>query len=75
MKMVDLTMKVPEDAYHVFSIVGLDKERKLSKEMSKAAAIGFYQQHLLTLQQASILAGMCLEDFMDMLIEDNIPIF
>lgn len=75
MKMVDLTMEVPEDTYHVFAIAGLTEGGKLSKEIRKAAAIGFYQQYLLTLQQAAGLAGMCLEDFIDLLIEDNIPVF
>lgn len=75
MKMVDLTMEIPEDAYQVFAIAGLSEGKKLSKEIRKASAIGFYQQHLLTLQQASGLAGMSLEGFMDLLIEDNIPVF
>lgn len=70
-----ITIEIPEDSLKALSMAGVLNHARLKNELRKSVAIGLYQRHILSLEQAAKLSGLCLADFMEMLCESKIPVF
>ncbi len=73
MKTITIEMNLPEDVYLTLRSVGLDRER-LGERARRDLALRLYAERILSLGKAARVAGMCLADFMSLLVINGIPV-
>ena len=73
MKTITIEMNLPEDVYLTLQSAGLDKER-LRERARQDLALRLYAEHILSIGKAARVAGMCLADFMSLLVLNDIPV-
>jgi len=61
------------EAFTAMKVVGLEGE-KLVQELKKAIAIYLFRKGLLSIGKAAELAELCLADFMDVLVQNDVPV-
>jgi predicted HTH domain antitoxin len=70
---VKVEMHFAPDVLVAMQMVGLHGDR-LEQEMKKATAIDLFRRGLLSTGKAAELAGICLADFMDLLLAHDVPV-
>jgi len=70
---VEVTVEIPEDAYLALSSSGYSKAR-ISDEARKLLAAHLFRNGILSLGKASEMAGLRMDDFVDLLDELGIPV-
>lgn len=70
---VTLEVQLPQDVALAMQMVGLERE-SLPDEMRKALAISLFKRGLFSIGKGAELAGLPLAKFMDLLVENGIPI-
>jgi len=71
--MVIFETSVPEDLYSILRAQGLFRE-KLAERAQHLLALQFFQERLLSLGQASRLAGMDRWRFIEFLADNDVPV-
>jgi len=70
---VTLEVRLPRDLTRAMQIAGLE-ETALPDEMRKALAISLFRRGVFSIGKAAELAGVPLARFMDLLVENRVPV-
>ncbi len=70
---VAVKMDIPKNVATAMELVGFSGDR-LEQEMREVTAMDLFKKRFLSIGKASELAGMCLSDFMDLLVRNEIPV-
>ena len=72
MSQVEVRVKFPKDVYLTLRSAKMSEE-KLDRKMRQAFSMHLYKEGILSIGKAAELSDMCLSDFMDLLVENEIP--
>jgi len=70
---VKVEMNFAPDVLVAMQMIGLYGDR-LEQEMKRVTAIDLFRRGLLSTGKAAELAGICLADFMDLLLAHDVPV-
>ena len=70
---VKVEMHFAPDVFVAMQMIGFHGD-KLEQEMKRTTAIDLFRRGLLSTGKAAELAGMCLADFMDLLLAHGVPV-
>ncbi len=70
---VRIEVDFPPDVFAAMRMVGFYGD-KLEKEMKSSVALSLFKKGLLSIGKAAELADICLADFMDFLVANEVPI-
>lgn len=70
---VKVEMNFAPDVLVAMQMIGLYGDR-LEQEMKRVMAIDLFRRGLLSTGKAAELAGVCLADFMDLLLAHDVPV-
>ncbi|HDN80213.1 MAG: hypothetical protein DRI61_10850 [Chloroflexi bacterium] len=70
---VKVEIDFPPETFTTMRVIGLEGE-KLIWELKKAMALHLFRKGLLSIGKAAELAELCLADFIELLIQEGMPI-
>lgn len=73
MNTVNIKVQFPEDVFVAIQSAGISRDN-VEKEVREATAVNLFKKGVLSLGKGSELARMCLADFIDLLVKNDVPV-